>query len=406
MEESDDPHSATQAITHTARIIGSYTREKPGPVFVLIGGLHGNEPEGVKAIERVFNTLNSRQIPCKGEIHGFIGHTGAYDSNQRYIDKDLNRIWTRENLMLVRSGLLDHDNVPVEMIEMQELFNHFQHVVRRDDEKVFVMDLHATAAESPPFFVLGDTLRNRLFAHHLPVPVVLGIEEQVEGTISSLLNDLGYICVTFEAGRQGDEKTIELHEAAIWVELVTSGCLREEDVPGYRNYVRQLSRACKGLPRVFESVYHYLLRGDESFVMEPGFANFARIRKNQVLGCDKNGPVRATKSGYLFAPLYQKQGSEGFFILQKVHPFWLWLSYRLRKMQFDRFLPLLPGIHRHPERKDTMVVNTRVARLRVTGFFHLLGYRKVRKVRHLLFLTRRKHDLHGRRDPLREDENG
>lgn len=47
----------------------------------------------------------------------------------------------------------------------------------------------------------------------------------------------------------------------------------------------------------------------------------------------------------------------------------------IRKMNLDRFLPLLPGGRRHPEESHALIVNQRVARFFARDFFHLFGYR-------------------------------
>ena len=53
--------------------------------------------------------------------------------------------------------------------------------------EVFVLDLHTTSASGLPFATVGDTLRNRHFAQSLPVTILLGIEEQLEGTMLEYL---------------------------------------------------------------------------------------------------------------------------------------------------------------------------------------------------------------------------
>jgi succinylglutamate desuccinylase len=50
--------------------------------------------------------------------------------------------------------------------------------------------------------------------------------------------------------------------------------------------------------------------------MLPGFNNFDKIVKGQPLAKDKNGPIYASIDGYILMPLYQKQGEDGFFIIQ------------------------------------------------------------------------------------------
>ena len=105
--------------------------------------------------------------------------------------------------------------------------------------------------------------------------------------------------------------------------------------------------------------------------------NFQQINKNQTIAEDSNGPVRSPMKGRIFMPLYQKQGSEGFFIIEEIRKFWLELSESIRKMGLDRFMHILPGVRKDKNLPECFVVNRRIAAFFVLDFFHLLGYRKV-----------------------------
>ncbi len=58
--------------------------------------------------------------------------------------------------------------------------------------------------------------------------------------------------------------------------------------------------------------------GEYYIAMEPGFTNFQRIFKGQVLAKNNKGDVLSPVDGNIFMPLYQKQGNDGFFIVQPV----------------------------------------------------------------------------------------
>ncbi len=77
-----------------------------------------------------------------------------------------------------------------------------------------------------------------------------------------------------------------------------------------------LSQAALNLPKLTEFAYKHTLKPDDDFEMLPGFNNFDKIFKVQQLANDKNGPIYASIDGYILMPLYQKQGEDGFFIIQ------------------------------------------------------------------------------------------
>ena len=46
----------------TERIIGQISGKEKGPTVVLFGGIHGNEPSGVEALEQVFRQLKVSEL--------------------------------------------------------------------------------------------------------------------------------------------------------------------------------------------------------------------------------------------------------------------------------------------------------------------------------------------------------
>ena len=88
-------------------------------------------------------------------------------------------------------------------------------------------------------------------------------------------------------------------------------------------------------------------------------------------------------------PLYQSVGTDGFFLVREVPEWALKLSVLLRKINFDSFLTLLPGVSRSKEQADTLVVNKKVARFLAVELFHLLGYRRKRTEGSEMIFSRR-----------------
>ena len=75
------------------RIIGKYSNQKPGPTILCVAGIHGNEPAGVIAAERVQSNLDKIQVSMNGEFIALRGNLQALACKERYLDEDLNRIW-------------------------------------------------------------------------------------------------------------------------------------------------------------------------------------------------------------------------------------------------------------------------------------------------------------------------
>lgn len=370
------------------RVVGRYRGSRQGPLVIFVAGLHGNEPAGVEALERLFRDLDAEAPPCRGEILGVAGNLAALASGRRYLVTDLNRSWTRHRIAAIRTQQNDR-----EQWEQFELLELLEQTLRGREAEAIILDLHTTSADSVPFFTLGDTLRNRNFARRLRLPLVLGIEEQIHGALLEFLNARGPITIGVEGGRHDDPASVDYHEHVLWVALAEAGCLESADVPRYDERLAALAGARGDLPPVFEVRGRRAVTRGDGFVMRPGFRNFEPIRAGQPLADDSLGEVLAPEDGRIFLPRYQDQGDDGFFVVRPVHPAWLRVSSLLRHLRLHFLARLMPGVRRSRRRADTLIVDRRVARWYAIEVFHLLGYRKRREALGFYAFTRRRHDL-------------
>jgi succinylglutamate desuccinylase len=196
-----------------------------------------------------------------------------------------------------------------------------------------------------------------------------------------------------EAGQHDRESSVDHHEAVLWLALIAAGMLEPEAVPERSRYRALLLDATRGIPRITEVRHRHSVDPEDEFRMEPGFVNFQPVQKGRLLARDLTGEIHARETGRLLLPLYQGQGDDGFFLGREVRPFWLKVSWLLRRLRFDHVVSLLPGVRRHPEQARTLVVDTRIARWYPLEVFHLLGYRKRRQVGDVLIVSRRVFDF-------------
>lgn len=374
------------------RVLGTYGSHTDGPLVICLGGIHGNEPAGVIAAQRVLDWLCTQQPSFHGELLALAGNRAALLHNARYLAHDLNRVWSQERISAVREGTWKDSTSP-EDEEQRELLTAIDEALARRRGPVIFLDLHTTSAVGIPFTVIADTLLNRQLVRSLPVPVILGLEEHLDATTLNYMNDCGYIAVGFEGGQNEDPTSIDHHELALWMTLITAGCIRREDVSHVTTLHEKLAQKTKIVPSILEIRYRHAVQPEDQFVMEPGFENFQKVERGQLLAHDRRSQIRATENGYILMPLYQSQGTDGFFLVREVHPFWLTMSAWMRRWKFEAVLPWLPGIRRHPERPETFIVNPVIARWFVIEFFHLLGFRRQREEGGKLVVSRRPHDV-------------
>ncbi|MDX1579712.1 MAG: succinylglutamate desuccinylase/aspartoacylase family protein, partial [Gemmatimonadota bacterium] len=339
------------------RIIGSYGEEGSGPLVLCVGGIHGNEGSGVRALRRVVSRLHEERPDFVGRMIAVAGNLEALRAGRRFIDRDLNRGWSMRR---VADALENPDSV--EDLEQAALLETLVPPIRRAGGEIYLLDLHTTSSVSPPFVTLSDRLETRAFAQQLGIPLVLGIEEEIDAMVD-YLSGFGAVAIGVESGQHDDPASVDLHEAALWVGLVAAGCLPENTgVVDVRACRRVLAEARSGLHDVFEVIYRRGIEPADAYTMTPGFTNFTAVRAGQIVARDASGPVPVPMGGRLFLPLYQAQGEDGYFLVRPVRRVWLRVSRFLRRLGAPKLLPLLPGVRRSTRREDTFVVSRRIAR--------------------------------------------
>jgi predicted deacylase len=361
--------------TPVSRVIRKLKGAKSGPTVLFFAGIHGNEPAGVLALQLVLEDLSLHENNLQGTIYAVRGNLKALSEGKRYLDVDLNRLWTKANIKMVQNKkvLLEEEK------ELLELFDFLKEIIKTEKGPFYIIDYHTTSSKTLPFITINDSMINRKFAQQFPVPVVLGIEEFLEGPLLSYVNQLGYVAIGFESGQHSDPEAVSNSVAFTYMTLVSAGVIGKMDVEDFGKYPFQLEKAAASVRDIFEVVHLHKITGVDVFKMLPGFESFQKINKGTHLATNNFLPVYSGYDGRLFMPLYQNQGSDGFFIIRKI-PYWaLQLSAFLRKIKIDNLFTLLPGVKWEHRDKEILRVDLNIAKYMAKPLFHLLGYR----VRHL-----------------------
>lgn len=309
------------------RIIGQYTGEGKGPLLIAIGGMHGNEPAGVEAIELMFKMLEVEPITnpafrFNGRILGLRGNLRALETGKRYIVKDLNRQWTPENVERIK-------NVPVEDLDSEDLeMKEIMKVV--DDQissykpdKIVLIDFHTTTAFGGIFTICTDDPESIRIAIELHAPVIKGMLNGIEGTTLHYFNSNNFkpetTAVCFESGQHNEELSVNRAIAALTNCMRTIGCVKAKHVENRHDSL--LIEYSKGLPQLAQLISTKRIKPEDDFQMMPNFNNFQKVKKGELLAKDKSGKIYAPEDGLILMPLYQKQGDDGFFLIKTIVAF-------------------------------------------------------------------------------------
>ena len=329
--------SPTPPVFDGEHLVAAYSGNADGPTLIVVGSIHGNEPAGAEALVNVSATLAAKEQKLRGRVYLVAGNTRGLPLRVRFVDHDLNRAWTRDSMASVGTPQLMERSEGRELTEIDR------------------------------------------------------IEEQLEGTMLEYLNNAGAVTLGFEGGQHDSPVTVENHVSLVWLALVNTGILQATDVPDLDEHRTRLATG-KLDSRIVEVRYREAVTADDAFKMNPGFNNFDSVTRGQIVANNRRGSVTAPEDGMILMPLYQKLGEDGFFIGRTVSPFWLRVSEVLRRLKIQDYVDWLPGVARDEHDRETLIINTHVARLFPLQIFHLLGFRKRRWSGNKLIVSRRRHD--------------
>ncbi|MDX1591752.1 MAG: succinylglutamate desuccinylase/aspartoacylase family protein, partial [Balneolaceae bacterium] len=308
MIDSSETDLIHTAISKRVRSIGA---GKPGyPVVVLFVGIHGNERAGVVAMQDIIGEFLKSGSEPAGKIYVITGNLEALERGVRYVDTDLNRLWEKFNTdedfsLLAENG----QDIPSEYYESLEIKKEIEKILQAHQDvrsDILFADLHTTSSESCAFILLNDTLANRELAQKFPVPQILGIEENIHGTLLSYINNLGCRAIGFEAGAHTAAESVERSKAFIKLLLHHTG-LSEIEHPGKEICEQQMVDDSDMPSSYFEIRYHHLIEDIESFNMYAGYRNFDPVEKGEPLAIEEGEVIKAPQEGRIFMPLYQKR---------------------------------------------------------------------------------------------------
>ncbi len=309
------------------RVIGRFEGAEKGPLLIVFGAMHGNEPAGVNAMKLMFKMLEVEPITnpsfvFKGKLVGLIGNLAAFKLGTRFIEKDLNRQFTSENINRVKS--IPAVELQAEDLELKELIAQVdKEISAYDYTRLVFLDLHTTTAFGGIFTITAEDEESERIGVALHAPVVKGLLKGISGTTLHYFTAKNFnteiSAVTFESGQHNEDLSVNRAIAAITNCLRTLECIKPEHVENRHDSL--LNEFSKDLPKIAELITVHPIKEGDDFVMMPGYKNFQTIKKGELLAKDNNGEIRASDSGLILMPLYQKKGEDGFFLIRTLEAF-------------------------------------------------------------------------------------
>ncbi len=310
--------------TFQKHIIGRHIGTEPGPLFLCMAGMHGNEPAGVQALETVFALLDREPLvnphfEYKGRLLGLVGNWRAFSEGKRFIVKDLNRQWTPENVLRIRSAepaqLDSEDQDLLEILQLVEA-----EIADCQPTQVVLLDLHTTSASGGIFAIATDSAESIRIASSLHAPVITGLMRGIRGTTLHYFTNENFrvpiAAAAFEAGQHQDPLSVNRSIAAIINCMRSIGAVHPDDVENRHDEI--LVEYSKNLPKIADLIKVHSIKAGDDFEMRPGYRNFQPVVKGELLAHDRHGEILSPADAMILMPLYQPQGSDGFFLVKQV----------------------------------------------------------------------------------------
>ena len=157
------------------------------PEVAVVGAIHGDEPCGARAIER----LLSEDPPVERPVKLIVANEEALERGVRYVDEDLNRAFPGDANGESHESRLAHD-------------------LAREIRGCTTLAIHSTQSFGEPFAVVNSVdAVSRTIAPRLPVVALIETDDYTEGRLIEFPH-----VIEIEAGFQGTE---EAAENAYWL---------------------------------------------------------------------------------------------------------------------------------------------------------------------------------------------
>lgn len=310
------------------RIIGQRIGASQGPLLIILAQMHGNEPAGYLAAQELFEAIDAEYIKnpsfsFRGKIIALQGNMAAAAKNERYIVKDLNRNWTDATLERIKNAasVAELDSEDREIKELIETINAI--IAEYPSEQIVVLDLHTTTAEGGIFSIPSPMPYSRFLALSMHAPVLHGFLNGLAGTSLHFFNEKYFpnqniTPVCFEAGQHYSPESPKLAMSAIINCFKAMGGFYKEHIE--LRHEELIKQRAASLPNEGNLVFTYAIKEKEEFAMRKDkiYKNFDAVEAGELLANNQYGEIYAPCKGFILMPLYQKLGSDGFFIIEEI----------------------------------------------------------------------------------------
>ncbi len=271
-----------KTISHIYHFSGS----KDGPSVVIMGAVHGNERIGVDIIEALKKLLEKVEI--FGEIYLIIANPKAYEKNLRFIDCDLNRLFSNNFEQIKKKKKKEL------MIEEKRAIEIAPILSKAD----YLLDIHSTIKKSIPFVYVENSKSHLKLAKVFRAKYIISSldscqAKSLHSSADNFVDKHNGLGITYETGWQKDYAVFPhvLKKTKIFLKSVASSFL---DFPVEDKKEKDHSE------QIF--IYKEIIPQKENFTFSMDYQNFDFLKKGEILAREGEDKIIIEKDSYIIFP--------------------------------------------------------------------------------------------------------
>lgn len=259
-----------------------------GPVVTIMGGIHGDEFCGYRAVEFLMKNLKLK----KGTVHLIIANQLAIEADARQVNYNMNRIFL--------------DNLSQ---DIQQTYEYQRSLEIRDylDRSDILIDLHSSVEGSKPF-IICESNGLELASSVNVTNILTNIDAFHPGSTDGYMNNRDRIGICIECGYKRDPNSTDFAIQSVLQMLTQLDMLADID---------QVTLA-QDAQSIYRSEYIYTAKS-EDFKLSQSFTDFDSVPAQTCIAQDGGQAIEfETDYHILFANPAAQAGQEAFLLVRQI----------------------------------------------------------------------------------------
>ncbi len=253
--------------------------------LVIVGGVHGNEPAGIRAITMIKNLLRSGEWQIDGNVYGLHGNPLALEKSIRFTEENLNRAF----------GRAENPN-SYEAKRSSDITRWFDSLAEEYSE-MYLIDLHSVSLGDTRIAIYNvENPKAENWAKEIsPIPSRLAERESVlPGSLMGAFEKVGGTAIAIECGNHSSEEGATVALEHVENALSVLGMLKKSSI-SFKGKVQY-----EGSPRTYTLTS--AIKPHKGFVWDMAVASELFVPKDTQYAHDDLGVHVAPEDSYVIMP--------------------------------------------------------------------------------------------------------